>query len=227
MKKILFFALLISAITISPLSAIGGLGVQLGQWESKVAPTENQDGFITLTTSEIDNPYSLGVYLYLDIIPIVDLEVDIQLNASKYDFEFTNALGIAGPYDAYWGGFSTYITVRKKILGLGIPFLGGGKLFAGGGYNMHSFAPIADLSLVESLMGDLSAEPTFSEDELVNFVKENRIDKTGFHIQAGFQFKLLMIDTFVFYRHTFGEYEELEPSKESFGSLNVRLGIGI
>ena len=91
---------------------------------------------------------------------------------------------------------------------------------------MHTFAPLADLSLVESLMGDLSEEPTFSEDDLIEFVKENKIDKTGFHIQAGFQFKLLMIDTFLYYRQTFGDFEDVF-GEESYGSLNLRLGLGI
>ena len=228
MKKVILFALVASTITVSPLAAIGGIGIQLGQGAFTVASTEDVDetGFITVTTGEFANPLNLGVYLYLDVLPIVDLEADIQLTASEYDFEFTNALGTAGPYNGYWGGVSTYITVRKKIFGLGIPFLGGGNLFAGGGYNMHTFAPLADLSLVESLMGDLTEEPTFSEDDLVDFVNENKIDKSGFHVQAGFQFKLLMIDTFVFYRVSFGEFEDI-VGDESFGSLNIRLGLGI
>jgi hypothetical protein len=228
MKKVILFALVASTITVSPLAAIGGIGIQLGQGAFTVASTEDVDetGFITVTTGEFVNPLNLGVYLYLDVIPIVDLEADIQLTASEYDFEFTNALGTAGPYNGYWGGVSTHITVRKEIFGLGIPFLGGGNLFAGGGYNMHTFAPLADLSLVESLMGDLTEEPTFSEDDLVDFVNENKIDKSGFHVQAGFQFKLLMIDTFVFYRVSFGEFEDI-VGDESFGSLNIRLGLGI
>jgi hypothetical protein len=228
MKKVILFALVASTIAVSPLAAIGGIGLQLGQGAFTVASTEDVDetGFITVTTGEFANPLNLGVYLYLDVLPIVDLEADIQLTASEYDFEFTNALGTAGPYNGYWGGVSTYITVRKKIFGLGIPFLGGGNLFAGGGYNMHTFAPLADLSLVESLMGDLTEEPTFSEDDLVDFVNENKIDKSGFHVQAGFQFKLLMFDTFVFYRHIFGEFEDI-VGEESFGSLNLRFGLGI
>jgi len=228
MKKVILFALVASTIAVSPLAAIGGIGLQLGQGAFTVASTEDVDetGFITVTTGEFANPLNLGVYLYLDVLPIVDLEADIQLTASEYDFEFTNALGTAGPYNGYWGGVSTHITVRKEIFGLGIPFLGGGNLFAGGGYNMHTFAPLADLSLVESLMGDLTEEPTFSEDDLVDFVNENKIDKSGFHVQAGFQFKLLMIDTFVFYRVSFGEFEDI-VGDESFGSLNIRLGLGI
>ena len=228
MKKVILFALVASTITVSPLAAIGGIGFQLGQGAFTVASTEDVDetGFITVTTGEFSNPISFGGFLYLDLFSDFSLEAELQLTASEYDFEFTNALGTAGPYNGYWGGVSTYITVRKKIFGLGIPFLGGGNLFAGGGYNMHTFAPLADLSLVESLMGDLTEEPTFSEDDLVDFVNENKIDKSGFHVQAGFQFKLLMLDTFVFYRHIFGEFEDI-VGEESFGSLNLRFGLGI
>ena len=228
MKKAILFALLVSTVTVSPLAAIGGIGLQLGQGAFTIASTEDIDdsGLITVTTSEFSNPISFGGFLYLDLFSDFSLEAELQLTASEYEFEFTNALGTAGPYKGYWGGASTYFTVRKEIFGLGIPFLGGGNLFVGGGYNMHTFAPLADLSLVESLMGDLTDDPSFSEDELVDFIKENKIDKTGFHVQAGFQFKLLMIDTFVYYRHSFGEFEDI-IGEESFGSLNLRLGLGI
>ena len=226
MKKAILFALLVSTVTVSPLAAIGGIGLQLGQGAFTVASSQDTNSFATLTTGEFSNPISFGGFLYLDLFSDFSLEAELQLTASEYEFEFTNALGTAGPYKGYWGGASTYFTVRKEIFGLGIPFLGGGNLFVGGGYNMHTFAPLADLSLVESLMGDLTDDPSFSEDELVDFIKENKIDKTGFHVQAGFQFKLLMIDTFVYYRHSFGEFEDI-IGEESFGSLNLRLGLGI
>ena len=226
MKKAILFALLVSTVTLSPLAAIGGIGLQLGQGAFTVASSQDTNSFATLTTGEFSNPISFGGFLYLDLFSDFSLEAELQLTASEYEFEFTNALGTAGPYSGYWGGASTYFTVRKEIFGLGIPFLGGGNLFVGGGYNMHTFAPLADLSLVESLMGDLTDDPSFSEDELVDFIKENKIDKTGFHVQAGFQFKLLMIDTFVYYRHSFGEFADI-IGEESFGSLNVRLGLGI
>ncbi len=226
MKKAILFALLVSTVTVSPLAAIGGIGLQLGQGAFTVASSQDTNSFATLSTGEFSNPISFGGFLYLDLFSDFSLEAELQLTASEYEFEFTNALGTAGPYSGYWGGASTYFTVRKEIFGLGIPFLGGGNLFVGGGYNMHTFAPLADLSLVESLMGDLTDDPSFSEDELVDFIKENKIDKTGFHVQAGFQFKLLMIDTFVYYRHSFGEFEDI-IGEESFGSLNLRLGLGI
>jgi len=79
---------------------------------------------------------------------------------------------------------------------------------------------------VEDIMGDLSAEPEFDEDKLVKFVKDNKVDINGYHVQAGLQFKLLMLDSFLIYRLTFGEFEDVFDAK-SFGSLNLRLGFGI
>jgi len=42
---------------------------------------------------------------------------------------------------------------------------------------------------------------------------------------TGLQFKLLMIDTFLIYRHTF--VDDVIPGASSFGTLNMRLGLGI
>ena len=122
---------------------------------------------------------------------------------------------------------STYLTVRKKLLGLGIPFLAKAKLFYGGGVNQHQVTPRITLDLMESLLdGNLSNDPTsLDEKKIVDELKKNKIDASGFHIQTGLQFKVLMIDTFLFYRHTFAE--DLVPDLKSFGSVNFRLGFGI
>ena len=218
--------LLIVALMSSSLFAIGGIGFYGGQGMFTVASTTDENAIATVTTGEFSNPMQVGVYLYIDAIPFIDLEVDANGTWSGYTFDFKNDSYTAGPYDSYWGGGSAYITLRKKLLGLGIPLLGGAKIHAGGGYNMHSFGPLANLDLVKSIMGDLSAEPEFDEEQLVDFVKENKVDKSGFHAQFGLQFKLLMLDSFLIYRYTFGDFEDVMGA-ESFGSLNLRIGFGI
>jgi len=54
---------------------------------------------------------------------------------------------------------------------------------------------------------------------------ENKIDKSGLHFQVGMQFKLFVLDSFLFYRHTLGDFEDVLDAK-SFGSLNFRIGMG-
>lgn len=221
--KILVLTIILNSTV---LFAIGGLGIYGGQGMFIVASTTDESSIATVTTGEFNNPLQGGLYLYIDALPFIDIEADIQFTGSEYTFDFSNAAGSAGPYNSYWGGVSTYITLRKKLFGLGIPLLGGAKLHAGAGYNMNAFAPLANLDLVEDIMGDLSAQPEFSEEDLVDFVKENKTDVSGFHFQAGLQFKLLAIDTFLIYRQSFGEFEGVIDAK-TFGSLNLRLGIGI
>ena len=59
-----------------------------------------------------------------------------------------------------------------------------------------------------------------------DFIKENKIDKTGFHLQGGLKFQLMMLDAFLFYRQTFGDFEDVKDAK-TYGSFNFRVGMAI
>jgi len=236
MKKILLFCFI--GLVHSSVFAIGGVGFQFAQGLVTVGATESSRDLIAgetvvgtavMTTTEFSNPLAIGGHIYIDAIPFIDLEADINLIGQRYDFGFNNPTEI-GPYNFLWGSASSYFTVRKKLLGIGIPLLAKAKLFYGGGYNQHMVSPLMTIDLMEDLMeetgGDLSSDPTnISEDDLVEFLDENKIESSGFHIQAGLQFKVLMLDTFLFYRHTFAE--DLVPDANGFGSLNFRFGFGI
>ena len=231
--KAIIFGLILAVLPFNSAFAILGFGIQGGQSMFTVGErgdsrllTAMPETYANFETASFSDPLSFGVYVYLDFIPFIDIDIDMMLNAQKYQFSFENPISDVGPMDAYWGGASTYITARKKLLGLELPILGGAQLFAGGGYNMHSFAPLVNLDLVEILMnGQLGAEPQFDEKQLIAFIKDNKVDKTGFHIQGGMKFQLFMLDAFMFYRHTIGEFEDIIDAK-TYGSVNVRLGMG-
>jgi len=226
--KTLLIGIVLAVLPFNSASAIAGFGLQLGQGLFSVGARslENTDAFATMDTGPFENPFNVGIYLYLDIIPFIDLEVDASIFGQEYDFTFGNQLANVGPFQAYWGGTSIYFTARRKIVGFELPILGGAQLFAGGGSNTHSFAPLVSLDLVESLMdGNLGAQPEFDEKALVDYIKDNKIDKTGFHIQGGLKFQLLMLDAFLFYRQTIGEFEDVLDAK-TYGSMNFRLGLG-
>ena len=229
MKRILT-TILIAMLPVS-ISAIGGFGLQLGQGMATVGATESERDLglgisAVMTTTEFSNPFVFGGHVYIDAIPFIDFEADINLVGQEYDFGFNNPTEI-GPYKFGWGSVSTYFTIRKSALGLGIPFLAKAKLFYGGGYNQHMVTPLMTIDLMEEMMGgDLGADPTnIKEDDLIEFLKENKIESSGIHIQAGLQFKVLMLDSFLFYRHTFAK--DLVPDADAFGSINLRLGFGI
>ena len=226
--KTLLIGIVLAVLPFNSASAIIGFGIQGGQNVFSVGERslENTGALATIDTGPFENSGNLGIYLYLDIIPFVDLEVDASIIGQEYDFTFSNRLADVGPIQAYWGGTSIYLTARRKIVGFELPILGGAQLFAGGGSNTHSFAPLVSLDMVESLMdGDLGLNPEFDENTLVNYIKDNKIDKTGFHVQSGLKFQLFMLDAFLFYRQTFGEFEDVLDAK-TYGSMNLRLGFG-
>ena len=226
--KTLLIGIVLAVLPFNSASAIIGFGIQGGQNIFSVGERslENTGALATIDTGPFENSGNLGIYLYLDIIPFVDLEVDASIFGQEYDFTFGNRLGNVGPYQAYWGGTSIYFTARRKIIGFELPILGGAQLFAGGGSNTHSFAPLVSLDMVESLMdGDLGLNPEFDENTLVDYIKDNKIDKTGFHVQSGLKFQLFMLEAFLFFRQTIGEFEDVLDAK-TYGSMNLRLGFG-
>ena len=96
-------------------------------------------------------------------------------------------------------GRSFYLSYYpKKGTWFRIPLLAKAKLFYGGGYKQHSLIPVIDLDLMENFLdGDLSKDPTdLSEEDLLEKLNENKVELFGYHVQAGLQFKVLMLDTF-------------------------------
>lgn len=217
-------------ITSSQLFAFIGFGVTAGQ-NTLTVPAFNETrgaglAQIGLNTTEVKNPYSAGAYLYIDVLPFIDLEIDGQITGGEFDFSFYNEHLDLPEYKSAWAAGSFYGTVRKNVVGFNVPILGGANLHAGGGINSHTFSPQMNFENVEKLMGgDLTANESFTQKELENWVLENVESRTGFHVQGGAQFKLLVIDAFIVYRHVFGDFEDIMDSK-SFGNLNIRLGFG-
>ena len=228
MKRLI--QLLLPIIICSQLFAIAGFGLQMGQSTFSVKesfPDMSVPG-VELTNGAFDNADNIGGYLYLDILPVIDLEVDFNVKWNKYDILFSNNFGSMEPINFGWASSDVYFTVRKKIIGIGIPFLAKAKLFAGGGYNTHLSTPLANEQMVTELLGgdidgDVSNLDKTLEDYMTN--EDNYISSSGFHLQGGLQFKLLMIDSFLFYRQVF--VEDVIPNAKGFGSLNLRLGMGI
>ena len=231
MKKIIQMFLPIFILS-SQVFAIAGFGAQLGQSMFSVeesSPTLSVPG-VTLKNGAYDNAYSVGGYFYIDAIPVVDLEVDFNIQGNKYDINFENALGVKmAPLNFAWGSTDVYFTIRKKIIGIGIPFLAKAKLFAGGGYNTHMSTPLANETMLTNLCGVAgiaNCDVTSLDKTLEEYMtyKDNYITSSGFHLQGGLQFKILMIDSFLFYRQVIAD--DVIPDAKGFGSLNLRLGMG-
>ena len=216
----------------SQLFAIAGFGLHLDRSMYSVAETttplmvgDSEVG--SITHHGIDNGFGIGGYLYVDAIPMVDLDIEAIILLSPYEFSFSNQIpGSAINNQKFsWGDFSTYFTLKKKLYKFSIPLLAKTKLTAGAGINLHSSIPMISQDMMESVMGAGNLESgTLDTDKLISYLKDNKVSSTGFHVQTGLQFKILMLDSFLYYRQVFAD--NVIPDAKGFGSLNLRLGMG-
>ena len=233
MKKVIVIYLLNALL--SSAFAIGGFGLQLGQGIFSVSESSPESGIsgVTLTNSAFDGSYNIGGYAYIDLIPLVDIELDFTLiGGNNYDINFENQFGSMETIAFGWGYSNYYMTATKKLLGIGIPFLASAKAHYGLGLNNFKTSPLASIEMVKQLLGGTdtglqTGDIDNLDEALLSYLEndDNLIESSGFHVQAGFQFKVLTFDTFLLYRHTF--IEDVVPGSSGFGALNFRLGLGI
>ena len=171
----------------------------------------------------------VGGFIYIDAIPFIDLEASVEIAPVPYDLEFANAITSLPSTEFAWTRISTYFTARKKMFGLGIPFIGGGSFHLGGGINNHISSKRADLDMMSELLGgDLvnGGSNVNLEDKIEDFVtnRDNWFDNSGLHLQASLQAKLLTFSSFLTYRITIAE--GVVPGSNSFSTVWAGLAFG-
>jgi len=244
MKK--YILVILTTIFINQIFAIGGFGLY-GDYDLMSHNGSNNSfdaGLLQLNADPFDNAYGGGFYLYIDALPFIDVEVNAEIAANTTTTTFSlneNLLCDPIPCENQnfstdllpWARSSMYVTARKKIFGLSIPFLAKAKLYAGAGMNLHSVTPeytidlltdafdTDDITDIFNLMdGNVSYITT-----LANHVTENMNKINGFHVQTGVQAKLLMFDMFLNARYTLAK--DVIPGKSGFPSVWLGVGYGI
>jgi len=212
--------------------AIAGFGLHLDRSmysvvETTTPLTSGGTTVASITHHGFDNGLGIGGYLYVDAIPMVDVDIEAVMLLSSYEFSFSNQIpGSAINNQKFgWADFSGYFTLQKKLLKFSIPLLAKTKLTAGIGANSHSSIPMISQNMMKSVMGAGNfGSGTLNTDELISYLKDNKVSSIGFHIQTGLQFKILMLDSFLYYRQVFAD--NVIPNAKGFGSLNLRFGMG-
>ena len=190
------------------------------------------DGDSRVDYTGFDNANGFGIMFYIDAIPIIDLEADIEFVGNIYKY----TPYVVGDDDIDvgempWGRVSTYFTARKKIFGVSIPFLAKAQLYGGLGFNKHTVLPVMTVEIIEAAFGgtaDALAESTSDEDKiqkLADYMLDNADKISGFHLQTGVQGKLLFLNAFVNARYTIAK--DVIPGKSGFPSIWAGLALGI
>ena len=233
MKKIIQTFLPIFILS-SQVFAIAGFGAY-GDFDLLKYPDGSSGDLDTygVKYNGFDNAKGFGFLFYIDAIPVVDLEADIEFVGNLYEYT-PYLLGSAQTsQELPWGRVSTYVTIRKEILGLSIPLLAKAQLYGGLGFNKHKVVPIMTADVIKDALGgdDLEAAlKLFQADteegakDLAKSMLDNVEDVSGFHLQAGVRGKLLMFNAFVNARYTIAD---VIPDKSGYPSLWVGLAIGI
>ena len=235
MKKIIQTFLPIFILS-SQVFAIAGFGAY-GDFDLLKYP-DGSSGDISTYGVEykgFDNAKGFGFLFYIDAIPVVDLEADIEFVGNLYEYT-PYLLGVAQTsQELPWGRVSTYLTIRKEILGFSIPLLAKAQLYGGLGFNKHKVIPIMTEKVIKEAFNadDLAtaldsfgtdADPDQAATDLAKSMLDNVEDVSGFHLQAGVRGKLLMFNAFVNARYTIAD---VIPDKSGYPSLWVGLAIGI
>ena len=228
--KIIILAIIITL----PKSAFGiaGFGFKLIQDGTKLGASSYTEGSglsaVTVESYEMENlPAGVGGYLFIDLAGWA-LELEANLVGREYKFSFLNQINQMENVKFGWARASRAITVKKNIADFSIPLLAKTALSVGFGVNSHSSTPRASVSMVRDLLDtdDLTAgfDPNSLEDELIDYLKENKIDNSGTHLQLGLRFKILVIDSHLNFRYNMTE--DVYKGEKGFTEIQFKIGTG-
>ena len=160
MKKKLVF--LVIGILPTSIFSIAGLGISINQSMVKVGQSESKilvDNSLgdpievgSFTHHGFENGFGFGGYLYLDIIPVVDLDVEYNLVVNDYKFSFQHVASKIENVSVPYATGNLYVTVQKSVFDLGIPFLASADLYTGLGFNNHVATPMINQDLLTSVV---------------------------------------------------------------------------
>ena len=230
-----FKLLILSIIFILPSTMFGIVGfglnvIQDGATLGASSSIENEGELTEVTVQSFEmekSPFGGGAYFFIDLAGWA-LELELNAVGGEYNFSVINKLSPMEDVPFGWARGSTAITVKKNLADFSIPLLAKTALSVGVGVNSHSSTPRASVSMVKELLGtdDLSAsfDTKVLEEKLIEYLKENKIDNSGFHAQLGLRFKILFLDSHLNFRYNIAEgvYE----GSDSFSEIQFKVGMG-
>ena len=222
----------VSIFLVAQIFAFGGFGLYINSDTGSTTPISTTTGAISVIPGEMKNPIGIGGFIYLDVIPVIDIEISAEFIGKEYPFDLNTAL-TESPYMFPWGRLSIYSTVRKKIIGASIPFLAKVQIYGGLGANTHWVTPDITVDFIEGAFPDMSldaaAEQSFNNQDILNtlteYMNENMRTVSGAHLQVGMQAKLLMFNVFVNGRYTLAK--DVINGTSGFPSVWMGLAFGL
>ncbi len=227
-----FVVLLALLVVAAP--AFAGFGIHLNYGMNTIESEEaiftfpGDPGGYTATSlvrTESSNPVGVGFDLTLNIIPIVDFQISLEMAAATYNVAYIPPAGIAPamieedvPYLQM--GIDGTVMVKPGFLSFP-PVVGVVKGFIGGGPSLHILAPVASQNLILDMYE--SADQEVTQDDII---EETNIS-FGFHAIAGFKIKP---PAFPIGLRVYGKYYMMsgvdEPGLDSWMTIGAGIYLG-
>ena len=142
---------------------------------------------INLTRKAISNPWMFGGHLYIDAIPVLDIELSADIAFQKYEVVYTSTnmgANVDETADGIFGRLSTYATVRRDLIKFP-PLVPIAAFYLGGGLGMHFVTPVAGPEFIVDLYG--ADDPSSKKPEIEDAIKKEMT--LGYHALVGLRVK--------------------------------------
>ena len=173
-----YFILFLVLNTTSLYALFGGLGINVLQDQFEIPAQENEmiEGIgAVFSTTVVENPIGVGVFVYLTAIPKIDLEAGYNISFSKYKYAYADTdeleLGIG---KGTWYASLQYPFFSPPTF----------RMYAGLGANGTKWISVVDTNTLTKL--DEENVDLNNEDALLEALLQ---EVSGYHVELGARFK--------------------------------------
>jgi len=211
-----------SALALFGFGAHGGLDMYSVDADS-ASFTLEYGAEASLVREEIGQPIAFGGHFYVDLLPIIDLEISADVAFQKYHitYERRTPAGILDDEkseDATFGRIGVYATIRRDLFKFP-PITHTVALYAGAGVGLHLITPVmSEAFLVDNIK---TPEDKLDVEEMIE-----KATRMGGHVLAGVRIKppMVPIALSVEAKYTMmseGDYEEPNVFPTVYGKLSL------
>ena len=205
-------------INLSSLYAIlGGAGVRFAQDSFSVDSDvfEGPGDIATISRTQIDSPIGAGAFVYLTIIPFIDIEAGFDLTGSLYEYSYQDLIGNDTKVELGLLKGTWNLSLQRPIFKF--PTI---RMYAGGGLNGSTYTKIVTMDLMQDL------DETRLDD--LDYIKEELgVTTSGSHIEIGARFKPPIIPLSLNANARYNFIKDIIPGEDKFLSISLGLAFAI
>ena len=155
------FLMLIIVGLIFPLGGIGFSGIA-NIYDTGTITERDTDNAIVLTSISDGFENGLNFFIYFDALPkglAIEYNKEMRVQLLNATLNYNDLGAIEGEMGSY--RTSDYLTLKKEVLGLSIPFLAKASIYLGAGINQHN-SIVPSISLLMDIADAIDFEDLYT-----------------------------------------------------------------